>query len=354
LVTNIFRGHQDVVTTFALEHEKDNLWVAAKNTIYGWNITGRIVSKRIKLKADVYDMSLQKAEGVNVIVAALNDSRIVQINAETGKVFKSVSLEFTPDLVAFSDDYVYVSQGGMTKVFGCSLRNEDQVRAVELNVDKEVLSVHYDPLSKEVYVGATRGFLLRFDQSGKLLDILKEQNGGIVLIDSNANNLLLGDLSGQVLVLSKENFRPVQQLYPHGSENPLTTVSIYDDGFYYTGSSLTQISVVNITSGRINRLSGRMNWYVAPSPIHGKGVYVSAETPNGSFIDIGIGRKEDITAFGSKLNHSKKPNCQLILNNSTMMYEVYAIADIPARTECVIDYNDTPSFIRKPNASWKK
>jgi hypothetical protein len=95
------------------------------------------------------------------------------------------------------------------------------------------------------------------------------------------------------------------------------------------------------------------NWFVDSSKIHGVGVFINKDIPPNTFIDIAIDTYGNVTPFGSKINHSWTPSTRLVYNNITRMYDIYSIKDMNKNSEITADYTYTPSFIRKPNPSWK-
>lgn len=95
------------------------------------------------------------------------------------------------------------------------------------------------------------------------------------------------------------------------------------------------------------------NWYLSSSTIHGIGVFTNKYLQPDSYIDIGIGRNELVTFFGSKINHSWTPSCKLVYNSFKKTYDVYSIKELYKDDEITLDYTFTPSFILKPDPTWK-
>lgn len=95
------------------------------------------------------------------------------------------------------------------------------------------------------------------------------------------------------------------------------------------------------------------NWFIDSSRIHGIGVFINKDIPPNTFIDVAIDTYGDVTPFGSKINHSWTPSTRLVYNNITHMYDIYSIKAMNKNSEITADYTYTPSFIRKPNPSWK-
>lgn len=98
-------------------------------------------------------------------------------------------------------------------------------------------------------------------------------------------------------------------------------------------------------------------WYIAPSRIHGVGTHAGQMYLTGEVIDLGIENKLGgmipiVTYFGSKINHSYRPNVELWYTNGN--WYVRAKRRIQKDEEIVMDYNDTPWFIKKPDPAWSK
>jgi SET domain-containing protein len=104
--------------------------------------------------------------------------------------------------------------------------------------------------------------------------------------------------------------------------------------------------------------SAKKKWTIGRSKIHGVGAFAAERFHKGEFVEKGIEYMNSIfpivTDFGSKVNHSKDGN--LILQDDSdeegKIYNLYAVKDIPIGTELVLDYNNTPWFIQKPDPSW--
>jgi hypothetical protein len=92
-------------------------------------------------------------------------------------------------------------------------------------------------------------------------------------------------------------------------------------------------------------------WYLSESSIHGIGVYTKDFLKLGQIVDIAIDETGLVTFFGSKINHSWEPNCNLYKSNN--IYYMVAIKNIDAFTEITANYMNTPDFIKKPNFNWK-
>ena len=95
------------------------------------------------------------------------------------------------------------------------------------------------------------------------------------------------------------------------------------------------------------------NWNISTSKIHGIGIFASKILRPNSFVDIAIDNYNQITKFGSKLNHSWNPTSRLIYNRYTNTYDVYTIKQISQGDEITLDYTFTPNFIAKPDVRWK-
>ena len=92
-------------------------------------------------------------------------------------------------------------------------------------------------------------------------------------------------------------------------------------------------------------------WYLSDSKIHGVGIYAKEYIRKNQVIDLAIDGNKKITLFGSKLNHSWKPNANLYKIND--MYYIVAEMAIQPFTEITVNYTNTPDFIKKPKLDWK-
>jgi len=97
-------------------------------------------------------------------------------------------------------------------------------------------------------------------------------------------------------------------------------------------------------------------YYIAPSEIHGEGVFSKKELHKNEDIDIGIkyhmlNLVPYVTPeFGSMINHSSKPNSYLKYKKN--QWYVTASKNIPKDTEILLNYHNTPWFIQGPDPSW--
>lgn len=91
--------------------------------------------------------------------------------------------------------------------------------------------------------------------------------------------------------------------------------------------------------------------YIAPSLIHGVGIFTKLNIMKDKKIYKAIDKNRNITFFGSKINHSNNPNAYLKKINSS--WYIYSINYIKKFTELTLNYNDTPDFIMKPDPKWK-
>jgi hypothetical protein len=92
-------------------------------------------------------------------------------------------------------------------------------------------------------------------------------------------------------------------------------------------------------------------WYISESGIHGTGVFTNSLINPGQIIDIAIDNNNKVTYFGSKVNHSWRPNTSLYkLNN---IYYLVADKRIGPFEEITANYMNTPDFIKKPDFNWK-
>jgi len=99
------------------------------------------------------------------------------------------------------------------------------------------------------------------------------------------------------------------------------------------------------------------NYYIDNSKIHGKGVFINRDLYEGSK----IGKVIDyhylifpyVTNFlGKWINHSDKPNCKIFYDNEKKIYNLYTIQDLKRDSELLMDYNQTPWYILKPEENF--
>lgn len=93
-------------------------------------------------------------------------------------------------------------------------------------------------------------------------------------------------------------------------------------------------------------------WHLAKSNIHGVGIFTTTSHLPNEFIDIAIDKNQNITFFGSKINHSWNPSSRLIYNHVTKTYDIYSIKNLNKGQEITVDYTFTPDFIMKPPVHW--
>ena len=95
-------------------------------------------------------------------------------------------------------------------------------------------------------------------------------------------------------------------------------------------------------------------WIIAPSPIHGVGVFTNRAIAANEIIDVGIDppgfKFPAITYFGSKINHATDAaTARLEYEDETMRHFVVANRNLPRFTEVTVNYWNTPWYIAKPN-----
>ena len=96
-------------------------------------------------------------------------------------------------------------------------------------------------------------------------------------------------------------------------------------------------------------------WSVHRSRIHGRGVFVTQAMEARAVIDRGIQRTRGwprVTAFGSLINHSSQPTCELVYDTGTRAHWVVARTALPALSEITVDYNRTPWYIANADPTW--
>ena len=99
--------------------------------------------------------------------------------------------------------------------------------------------------------------------------------------------------------------------------------------------------------------STEVSLYLAPSPIHGNGVFTGKHMPKGT--DLGIahtkhGESYDITPLGKHHNHSYEPNCASVLNGGSR--HLVALRDMEPDEEITVDYT-LQQDLEQPGDDWK-
>jgi hypothetical protein len=90
---------------------------------------------------------------------------------------------------------------------------------------------------------------------------------------------------------------------------------------------------------------------VKPSRIQGVGLFAEQDYSPNTKLFKAIDNNKKVTYLGGKINHCNKPNTYLLKENNEWF--VYSKQYIKKNDELIIDYNNTPDFIKKPNPEWK-
>lgn len=98
--------------------------------------------------------------------------------------------------------------------------------------------------------------------------------------------------------------------------------------------------------------STEVSLYLAPSPIHGEGVFTGKHMPEGT--DLGIAQIKqpeghDITPLGKYHNHSAAPNCTNVTKGDN--HHLVALRDIEPDEEITVDYT-LQSDLEQPGDDW--
>lgn len=99
-------------------------------------------------------------------------------------------------------------------------------------------------------------------------------------------------------------------------------------------------------------------WAVGPSKIHGQGVHALKNISKGTVIGTGIYFAfvfiPVVTSdFGSLINHSFKPNTDLVFNDEgDWKWVVVANRDISKEEEITLNYENTPWYIKGPEYNY--
>ena len=91
--------------------------------------------------------------------------------------------------------------------------------------------------------------------------------------------------------------------------------------------------------------------FITDSPIQGKGIFTKSNIQANVYLFVGL-VDGTVTPIGGMINHcsSNKKNCNLVKRGNK--YIIHSSKFIPAGFELIMDYNKTPSFIKKPDPSW--
>lgn len=97
-----------------------------------------------------------------------------------------------------------------------------------------------------------------------------------------------------------------------------------------------------------------ITFYIAPSLIHGNGLFTKAPIKKGDqlFIVADIYVKNSTTPYGKMVNHSKNGNT--LMERAGEKYILVAIRDIEAGEEICSDYLLSPSKFAKNIAGYKE
>jgi len=99
-------------------------------------------------------------------------------------------------------------------------------------------------------------------------------------------------------------------------------------------------------------VSTEVSLYLAPSPIHGEGVFTGKHMPEGT--DLGIAQIKqpeghDITPLGKYHNHSATPNCTNVAKGDN--HHLVTLRDIEPDEEITVDYT-LQSDLEQPGDDW--
>ncbi|NDD83697.1 SET domain-containing protein-lysine N-methyltransferase [bacterium] len=117
-----------------------------------------------------------------------------------------------------------------------------------------------------------------------------------------------------------------------------------------SGKALT-VSNPNFRKENQSYIEGNKNWTISNSNIHGKGVFLNCDVPDKSIIDIAVGKFFIVTEFGSKINHSNSPNCELKELND--IFIVVSCKSIRKGEEITLNYDKNPNFLQYSEAHYK-
>lgn len=126
-----------------------------------------------------------------------------------------------------------------------------------------------------------------------------------------------------------------------------------------TGQAKT-VSNPNFRKNESLKIEGNINWYISNSKIHGQGIFANKNLYYGDVLDVAaievkIPNEESIfriTHFGSKINHSRLPNAELLLNNGK--YIVVLCNNVAKGQEITLNYDKNPKHFAKSKATYKQ
>jgi len=99
------------------------------------------------------------------------------------------------------------------------------------------------------------------------------------------------------------------------------------------------------------------NYGIGKSKIHGNGIIAKRHIPENSIIGIAMTFSFIIIPYitddlGKWINHSYNPNSYIYYYMPDNVYYLVANRNIENNEEITMDYNDTPWYIRKPDADY--
>lgn len=101
----------------------------------------------------------------------------------------------------------------------------------------------------------------------------------------------------------------------------------------------------------------KYNFYLAPSGIHGTGLFANKSFTRGNIIGVAMHFFLFVPIITSELgqwiNHSYVPNCKIHYYDKKNKYYLVALKEINKNDELTINYNDTPWYIRGPESHYK-
>ncbi len=111
---------------------------------------------------------------------------------------------------------------------------------------------------------------------------------------------------------------------------------------------------MSILDKYLNEISSKSlmnNYAIRPSPIHGKGVFAQKPFRKGDFINTHFDKDDNITEFGSFLNHSSDPSARST-KQKDKSYQTYAEKDVKEDDEVTVNYTLNKE-LEQPEEGWK-
>lgn len=94
------------------------------------------------------------------------------------------------------------------------------------------------------------------------------------------------------------------------------------------------------------------NFYVSQSKIQGNGVFAKINIDPEHKLFTVIDVSQQVIGLGKLVNHCNRPNSKIVYDEKTATWYLISIRKINKDEEITADYNNTPTFIKKPDPNW--